>query len=119
MLLLIGLETKVLLGRLPGDDVGSLLWCLTWDHFCCVFLAQRLPSVFLFDPGHEAPPERILRLLNLSWHWDHVVSVPTARLAEICSLTQSLQLSGHYSRDWSESVNVIGAISEPFARDFR
>ena len=28
-------------------------------------------------------------------------------------------LSGHYSRDWSESVNVIGVISEPFAREFR
>ena len=28
-------------------------------------------------------------------------------------------LSGHYSRDWSEYVNVIGAIREPFAREFR
>ena len=28
-------------------------------------------------------------------------------------------LSGHYSRDWSEHVNVIGAIGEPFAREFR
>ena len=28
-------------------------------------------------------------------------------------------LSGHYSRDWSEYVNVIGVISEPFAREFR
>ena len=28
-------------------------------------------------------------------------------------------LSGHYSRDWSESVNVIGVISEPFAHEFR
>ena len=28
-------------------------------------------------------------------------------------------LSGHYSRDWSEAVNVTGAISEPFAREFR
>ena len=28
-------------------------------------------------------------------------------------------LGGHYSRDWSESVNVIGVISEPFAREFR
>ena len=28
-------------------------------------------------------------------------------------------LSGHYSRDWSEYVNVIGAISGPFAREFR
>ena len=28
-------------------------------------------------------------------------------------------LSGHYSRVWSEYVNVIGAISEPFAREFR
>ena len=27
-------------------------------------------------------------------------------------------LSGHYSRDWSEYVDVIGAISEPFAREF-
>ena len=27
-------------------------------------------------------------------------------------------LSGHYSGDWSESVNVIGVISEPFAREF-
>ena len=26
-------------------------------------------------------------------------------------------LSGHYSRDWSEYVNVIGVISEPFAVD--
>ena len=24
-------------------------------------------------------------------------------------------LSGHYSRDWMECVNVIGMISEPFA----
>ena len=24
-------------------------------------------------------------------------------------------LSGHYSRDWSECVNVIGVISEPFS----
>ena len=30
-----------------------------------------------------------------------------------------LKLSGHYSCDWSESVNVIGVISEPFAREFR
>ena len=29
------------------------------------------------------------------------------------------ELSGHYSRDWSESVNVIGVIREPFAREFR
>ena len=28
-------------------------------------------------------------------------------------------LSGHYSRDWSESVNVIGVISEPLACEFR
>ena len=28
-------------------------------------------------------------------------------------------ISGHYSRDWSESVNVIEAIREPFGRDFR
>ena len=27
-------------------------------------------------------------------------------------------LGGHYSHDWSEYVNVIGAISEPFARAF-
>ena len=27
-------------------------------------------------------------------------------------------LSGHYLRGWSESVNVIGVISEPFAREF-
>ena len=26
-----------------------------------------------------------------------------------------LELSGHYSRDWSEYMNMIGAISEPFA----
>ena len=31
----------------------------------------------------------------------------------------SAEPSGHYSRDWSESVNVIGVISEPFAREFR
>ena len=29
------------------------------------------------------------------------------------------KLSGHYSRDWSEYVNVIGVISEPFARELR
>ena len=28
-----------------------------------------------------------------------------------------LDLSGHFSHDWSEYVNVIGAISEPFARE--
>ena len=28
-------------------------------------------------------------------------------------------LSGHYSRDWSEYVNVIRVISGPFAREFR
>ena len=27
--------------------------------------------------------------------------------------------SGHYSRDWSEYVNVIGVISEPVACEFR
>ena len=27
--------------------------------------------------------------------------------------------SDHYSRDWSEYANVIGAIREPFAREFR
>ena len=27
-------------------------------------------------------------------------------------------ISGHYSRDWSEYVNVIGVISEPFTREF-
>ena len=27
--------------------------------------------------------------------------------------------SGHSSRDWSECVNVIGVIGEPFAREFR
>ena len=32
---------------------------------------------------------------------------------------QLFALSGHDSRDWSEYVNVIGAISEPFAREFR
>ena len=26
---------------------------------------------------------------------------------------------GHDSRDWSEYENVIGVISEPFAREFR
>ena len=31
----------------------------------------------------------------------------------------SRDFSGHYSRDWSECVHVIGAISEPFAREFR
>ena len=29
-----------------------------------------------------------------------------------------LDLSGHYLRDWSEYVNVIGVISEPFAHEF-
>ena len=29
------------------------------------------------------------------------------------------ELSAHYSRDLSESVNMIGVISEPFAREFR
>ena len=29
------------------------------------------------------------------------------------------KLSGHYSRDWSKDVNVIGAISESFTREFR
>ena len=29
----------------------------------------------------------------------------------------SLELSGHYSHGWSESVNVIRVISEPFARE--
>ena len=33
--------------------------------------------------------------------------------------SEFVKLSGHYSRDWSESVNVIGAISEPFARELR
>ena len=28
-------------------------------------------------------------------------------------------LGGHYSCDWSEYVNVIEVISEPFAREFR
>ena len=28
---------------------------------------------------------------------------------------QKRSLSGHYSRDWSEYVNVIGMICEPFA----
>ena len=28
-------------------------------------------------------------------------------------------LSGHFSRDWSEYVNVIGVISEPFALEIR
>ena len=32
--------------------------------------------------------------------------------------TRSLNLRGHYSRDWSESVNVIGVIGEPFAGEF-
>ena len=36
---------------------------------------------------------------------------------EIDNLTQ--ELSGHYSRDWSEYVNVIGVISEPFAHELR
>ena len=35
------------------------------------------------------------------------------------SLEDTLILSGHYSRDWSEYVNVIGVISEPFASEFR
>ena len=26
-------------------------------------------------------------------------------------------LSGHHSRDWREYLNVIGVISEPFARE--
>ena len=30
-----------------------------------------------------------------------------------------VDLSGHYSPDWSEYVSVIGAISEPFAREFK
>ena len=29
-----------------------------------------------------------------------------------------LELSGHYSGDWSEYVDVIGVISEPFALEF-
>ena len=32
---------------------------------------------------------------------------------------QVRNLSGPYSRDGSECVNVIGVISEPFAREFR
>ena len=28
-------------------------------------------------------------------------------------------LSGHYSRGWGESVDVIGVIGEPFAREVR
>ena len=33
-------------------------------------------------------------------------------------LSVRVTLSGHDSRDWSEYVNVIGVISEPFAREF-
>ena len=32
--------------------------------------------------------------------------------------TGRLALSDHYSRDWSEYVNVVGAICEPFVREF-
>ena len=32
---------------------------------------------------------------------------------------QQRRLSGHFSRDWSEYVSVIGVISEPFARELR
>ena len=35
------------------------------------------------------------------------------------SLGSWRNLSGHYSPDWSEYVNVIGVISEPFAHEFR
>ena len=30
-----------------------------------------------------------------------------------------LELSGHYSCEWNESMNVIGVIREPFARELR
>ena len=35
------------------------------------------------------------------------------------NVQSGLVLSGHYSRDWSEYVNVIGVISEPFDRELR
>ena len=35
------------------------------------------------------------------------------------SLEESPKLSGHYSRDWSEYVNLIGAICGPCACQFR
>ena len=34
-------------------------------------------------------------------------------------LESESNLSGHYSHDWSEHVNVIGAISEPFAGELK
>ena len=37
---------------------------------------------------------------------------------EVSHGLKARDLSGHYSRDWSEYVNVIGVISEPFAREF-
>ena len=46
---------------------------------------------------------------NLGWEFCRDVPDPWK-----CS-----KLSGHYSRDWSESVYVIGVISETFAREFR
>ena len=37
----------------------------------------------------------------------------------VADFRHCLELSGQYSCDWSEYVNVIGAIREPFAREFR
>ena len=39
-------------------------------------------------------------------------------MTRLFSIAVGDKLSGHYSRDWSGYVNVIGVISEPFAREF-
>ena len=57
--------------------------------------------------GHEVPEG-----MNLS-------SVANNNLNSNMYENRFLNLSGHYSGDWSEYVNVIGAIREPFAREFR
>ena len=78
--------------------------------------------------GKGALPKRILERVSFKQPWaEHVVidepnhdsGWNACLFAVYTHAVNLLAHSGHYSRDWSEYVNVIGVISEPFDREFR
>ena len=79
-------------------------------------------------PNAKLPPQcssmlQTLMLASRAWPTVVITECSLSCTATLISYLQSraktLMLSGHYSRDWSEYVNVIGVIREPFAREFR
>ena len=86
-------------------------------------LMGRFPSLMGRFPTLMRFPKCLNGLFSLSkipWKTAHPLSTGRLPLRRGNGLWEQLstdqcKLSGHYSHDWSECVNAIGAISEPFA----